>query len=341
MSGARHTADNQTSCNRHRLFPEPRGKVGRLTAHRLFRILLPLAAVLGVGALVAGCSAVGALNAVTTRNTYSLQANVAYGPLTRQKIDIYRPAQVSPPDGWPVVVFFYGGSWNTGERTDYVFVGEALASRGILTLIADYRLYPDVRYPEFLNDSAQALAYGLDHAKALGGDRSRVFVMGHSAGGYNAAMLALDPRWLSATGHTPGDLAGWIGLAGPYDFYPIVNPDAKPVFFHPDYPPHSQPIAFSPPTAPRTFLAATKGDVLVNPQRNTAQLARKLQAAGVPVTEHIYERGSHVTLIAAFSWPLRWLMPVLEDVTAFVLQAPAAKRTALRPEPGDTPTGSK
>jgi acetyl esterase/lipase len=119
----------------------------------------------------------------------------------------------------------------------------------VMTLVADYRLYPEVRYPDFLSDSAQALAYGFEHAAQLGGDPRRVFVMGHSAGGYNAAMLALDARWLKAAGHVPNELAGWIGLAGPYDFYPITNPDAKPVFFHPDYPANSQPIGFTSPDA--------------------------------------------------------------------------------------------
>jgi acetyl esterase/lipase len=142
--------------------------------------------------------------------------------------------------------------------------------------------------------------------------------MGHSAGGYNAAMLALDARWLKVAGHTPKELAGWIGLAGPYDFYPIVNPDAKPVFFHPNYPPNSQPMDFTSPDAPNTFLAAAMDDKVVNPQRNAVQLADKLQAAGVPVTLKLYPHASHTTLIGAFAWPLRWIAPVLEDVQAFV-----------------------
>lgn len=272
--------------------------------------------------LLAGCSATGALNAVTPSSGYTLTANVAYGSQPRQKLDIYTPTVAPPPKGWPVVVFFYGGSWNTGARTQYQFVGEALAARGVLTLVADYRLYPEVRYPDFLGDSAQALAHGFDHAAQLGGDPKRVFVMGHSAGGYNAAMLALDARWLKAEGHVPKELAGWIGLAGPYDFYPITNPDARPVFFHPDYPVHSQPIGFTSPEAPRSFLAAAVDDKLVNPQRNTVQLAEKLQAAGVPVSLKLYPRANHITLIGAFAWPLRWIAPVLDDVLAFIEATP-------------------
>ena len=294
--------------------------------NRLRRKALKTAAALALTAALAAvssCSGVGTLNTLT-RSSADLKTNVAYGNLPRQKLDIYTPAGDAPTDGWPVVVFFYGGSWNTGERADYRFVGEAMASRGILTLVADYRLYPQVRYPDFLIDSANALDWGLDNAARLGGNPKRVFVMGHSAGGYNAAMLALDPRWLKAAGHSPSELAGWIGLAGPYDLFPTRNPDVQPVFFHPNYPPDSEPIDFIRPDAPRTFVAAPEHDDLVSPERSTQQLARKLAAAGVPVVVKSYEHVSHITLIGAFAWPLRFLAPVLDDVDAFVHAAPPA-----------------
>jgi len=279
-----------------------------------------------VAVLLSACSPIGTLNAVSAGGTkHAVTRDVSYGPLARQRLDIYRPSASSPPAGWPLVVFFYGGSWSSGQRDDYAFVGAALADRGVVTLVADYRLYPEVRYPDFMKDSAKALSYGLDEAKRLGADPKRVFVMGHSAGGYNAAMLALDARWLKAAGHAPDELAGWIGLAGPYDFYPIKNPDAKPVFFHPNYPPDSQPIEFASAQAPRSFLGAAPDDDLVNPQRNTQQLASKLQAAGVPVTLQFYPRTNHLTLIGAFSWPLRWLAPVVDDVQAFIAAAPPAQ----------------
>ncbi|RZA05964.1 MAG: alpha/beta hydrolase, partial [Moraxellaceae bacterium] len=166
--------------------------------------------------VLVSCSPVTVLNSIASvGGGYIDKPNVDYGPLPRQKLDIYRPKTSAPDGGWPVVIFFYGGSWNSGERADYRFVGASLAARGILTLIADYRLYPDVRYPEFLKDSALAAAYGVDNATSLGGNPKRVFIMGHSAGAYNAAMLALDARWLNDTGHKPNQFAGWIGLAGP------------------------------------------------------------------------------------------------------------------------------
>ncbi|RZL39586.1 MAG: alpha/beta hydrolase [Rubrivivax sp.] len=283
---------------------------------------LALLTTLVVLTLLAACSPVTALNALAPGDTYTRTAGVAYGAHPRQQLDVYRPASAAPAGGWPVVVFFYGGSWNNGERGDYAFVGEALASRGILTLVADYRLYPEVRYPDFLHDSAAALAWGLGHAQGLGGNPRRVFVMGHSAGGYNAAMLALDARWLAPTGHAPRELAGFVGLAGPYDFLPIENPDAKPVFFHPNYPEGTQPLAHAGAGAPRSFLGAAASDKLVDPQRNSQALAERLQASGVPVTFKRYDRVGHMTLIGAFGRPLRWLAPVLEDVAGFINGAP-------------------
>ena len=273
---------------------------------------------------LSACAPVRVLNVLASASGgHVLTSGVAYGPLPRQALDVYTPTRPAPPDGWPVVVFFYGGSWNTGERAEYGFVGAALAARGVLTLVADYRLYPQVRYPDFLRDSALALGWGLDHAARLGGNPKRVFVAGHSAGGYNAAMLALDARWLAATGHQPVELAGWIGLAGPYDFFPSDNPQAQPVFFHPDYPARAQPIDFGSTRAVRTFLAAPVNDTLVSPTRSTQALASALQAAGTTVTLRLYGRVSHTTLIGAFAPPLRWVAPVLEDVMLFIDATPA------------------
>ena len=280
----------------------------------LLFVALPLAAV----TLLAACAPSATLKALTPRDTHSVTPAVAYGELTRQKLDVYKPAQAAAAGGYPVVVFFYGGSWTRGERANYAFIGEALASRGVLTLVADYRLYPEVRYPDFLSDCALALAYGLKQAAALGGNPKRVFVMGHSAGAYNAAMLALDARWLKAAGHDPAELAGFIGLAGPYDFLPMTNITTQPVFFHPNYPAGSQPLAYVSSKSPRSFIGAARKDALVDPVRNSEALAARLQAAGVPTTLQLYNRVNHVTLAAAFSAPLRWLAPVLDDVTAFI-----------------------
>lgn len=267
-------------------------------------------------ATLSGCSASGALNALVPSDSYTLRADVAYGPEARQLLDVYLPLQRRTPG--PVVVFFYGGSWTTGERATYRFVGEALASRGIAVVVADYRLSPVVKYPVFLQDSAQAVGWTFKNLHELGADAKQVFVMGHSAGAYNAAMLALDARWLGGAGMQPAQLAGWIGLAGPYDFLPIGNRDVQVAFEWPGTLANSQPMVHASKNSPPALLLAARGDTTVNPVRNTEALARRLQAAGVPVGLQVYDRVSHVTLVAALATPLRGLAPVLDDIAAFV-----------------------
>lgn len=269
-----------------------------------------------IAALISACSPLRVLNALVPSDTYTATRDLAYGPNPRHKIDVYQPRAGSQS---PVVVFFYGGSWNRGEREDYKFVAEALAAKGIVVALVDYRLYPEVRYPEFLEDGARAVAWVRREARRFSADPERLFVMGHSAGAYNAAMLALDARWLEAQGLSPSQLSGWIGLAGPYDFLPSTNPDVQPVFHHPDYPRGAQPIEHISKAAPRSFLGAASSDSVVNPDRSTRRLAEGLRAAGVPVTHKVYERVNHMTLVGAFARPLRGLAPVLQDVTDFIV----------------------
>jgi acetyl esterase/lipase len=284
----------------------------------LFLLLVPLIGLV----FLAIFKPILVLNVLAVGGAYQLTPDVAYGKLTRQKLDVYQPNTAAPIGGYPTVVFFYGGSWNRGDRADYKFVAAALASRGVLTFVADYRLYPEVRYPDFLNDSAQALAFGLENAAQYKGNPKRVYVMGHSAGAYNAAMLAFDARWLQAVKHSPAELAGFIGIAGPYNFLPMTNPDTQPVFFHPNYPSGSQPIDYVSKTSPRSFLGAAAVDHLVIPERNTMLLAERLTAAGNPPVLKLYDRVNHMTIIASFAAPLRWMAPVFDDVTNFIQSAP-------------------
>lgn len=288
------------------------------------RRLLMTSGALAAAAPLAGCSSLDLVNAASLAGAGRRVSDLAFGPHPRHRLDAYVPRGAPPKQGWPAVLFFYGGTWTRGHRSDYRFVGEALASRGMLTLVADYRLHPEVRWPSFLEDGARAVAWALSRSATtpeLQLDRRRLHLMGHSAGAYNAAMLALDPRWLQAHGLSPNDVAGWIGLAGPYDFLPIRDRDAQPVFHHPDYPPDTQPIALARAGSPPAFLAAAPKDELVNPERSTVSLARRLQALQVPTTLRLYDGVDHITLLGALSRPLRWMAPVLQDVSDFVLSS--------------------
>lgn len=283
--------------------------------------------VLSLLAGLTACSPLTVLNGVVPDDASRVVSGVPYGDNARQQLDIYVPPDVASP---PVVVFFYGGSWRSGSRADYKFVGDALASRGIMAVIADYRLYPDVAYPDFVLDSARAVAWTLHHIAGYGGDPAQVFVAGHSAGGYNAAMVALDGRWLARFDATPAMLRGWIGMAGPYDFLPIVARSLKPVFHFPGTPLDSQPIAHVSAAAPPALLMAGLADTTVDPERNTDGLAAALRAVHAPVTVVHYDRLGHALLAGALARPLRWRAPVLEDLARFVHETASA---AQRPVP--------
>lgn len=271
--------------------------------------LIALAAALGLGA----CSTVGALNAATPGRGPAAR-DIAYGDGPRRTLDVYAPRRTPAP----VVVFLYGGGWDTGAKADYAFAGKALAAQGYVAVIPDYRLYPEVRYPGFLEDSAQAVAWAKKHAAEYGGDPDRLVLMGHSAGAYNAAMLALDSRWLGAVGMDPKtDLKGMVGLAGPYDFLPLRSDRLKIIFGPEAQRPATQPVAYVDGGDPPLWLAHDAGDRVVDPG-NMTRLAAAVRAKGGSVETKTYKGLNHALLVGTLAWPLRFLAPVLRDASAFI-----------------------
>jgi acetyl esterase/lipase len=277
-------------------------------------------AVLLLAAALAACSPLSAVNAVSPGGGVRATTALRYDADTDKLLDVYQPpAGAAKVDGpAPVIVFFFGGNWVSGKRADYAFVGRALAARGYVVVIPDYRLYPQVRYPDFLHDAARAVAWTEREIGRYGGDPRRVYAMGHSAGAYNAAMLALDKRWLEREGLAPAVLRGWIGLAGPYDFLPIEDRTTRPVFDYPYTRADTQPVVHVAAGAPPALLVAARHDDTVDPARNTGHLAAALRQAGVPVREVYYDRVNHATLVASLSATLKGLAPTLDAVDAFV-----------------------
>lgn len=268
------------------------------------------------GTFAAACSPLSLFATLSPKDPASQVARgAAYGAGERQRLDVYAPRKGSQPA--PVAVFFYGGSWDSGRRQDYNWAGRALASRGFLTIVADYRLYPEVRYPGFLEDGAQAVAWASQNARGLGGDPSRTVLVGHSAGAYNAVMLALDGRYLQAAGVDPKSVKAMAGLSGPYDFLPIASDITQRIFGAADDLPSTQPLAYVRPDSPPAFLATGAADDMVWP-KNTIALARKLRDAGVPVEERHYDGVDHVNMVLALSRPLRGRAPVLDEMTEFL-----------------------
>lgn len=244
----------------------------------------------------------------------------AYGDGPRQRLDVYAP--VGRQGALPVIIFIYGGSWSSGDKDDYEFAGAALASHGFVTVIPDYRLVPQVRFPNFIEDCAAAVRWVEEHIAEYGGDPRRVVLVGHSAGAYNAIMLALAGDYLRAVGVDASAVRGAIGLAGPYDFIPFDVDATRNAFGQAPDPVLTQPVHFARRDAPPLLLLWGEDDTTVGP-RNLESLARAQRAIGGSVETKTYENVDHIDILLALSRPFRGRAPVLDDVSAFARRVTA------------------
>ena len=263
----------------------------------------------GLAGLLGGCSPATLLNATVSRRGFARETDIAYGSDARQKLDLYRPDV--PRSGGKTVVFFYGGSWESGARGDYLFVAQALAAGGYAVVIPDYRVYPAVRFPAFVEDGARAVRWTTDRVGA-----DKVFVMGHSAGGHIALMLAANTPYLGSAGVDRMKLKGAIGLAGPYDFVPLKSARLVEIFGGANNP-EIEAITFAKAPLPPALLIHGTADTIVYP-RNSTNLAAAWRAAGAPVDLKLYPDVGHVDVVAAFSGLLGGRAPTRTDVLAWL-----------------------
>lgn len=287
---------------------------------RLRATLVALAAL-----VLPSCSSVDVLNATIATQGLEIDHELVYAPGDRHGMDVYRADAAE--GARPVVVFLYGGAWQTGSRQDYLFAAAALARQGAVVFVPDYRLYPEVRYPAFIEDAAQAVAYAWRVAPSWGGDPRRVFIVAHSAGAYLAEMLALDPHYLNAAGMSPSDLAGVVSIAGPADFLPITGQDIKQVFGAHREDPATQPINHVDGRNPPMLLLHGNADETVL-LRNSTALAARIRAAGGPVELRTYPGVGHIGIVLGFAPLFRGRSPVLADTERFIMDTPAVEPVA-------------
>jgi acetyl esterase/lipase len=265
----------------------------------------------------------GVFNALMPKDRGSARVaqGLAYGPGARLRLDVYAPRARSAASR-PVIVFIYGGSWSSGRRQGYAFAARALAAKGFVVVVPDYRLVPEVRYPDFLRDCAAAVRWTRGNAGRWGGDGERIVLTGHSAGAYNAAMLALDPSLL---GSDRAAVRGFAGLAGPYDFLPLDDPASIGAFGDWPRPAETQPVGHAAAGAPPALLLHGADDTRVKP-RNSRRLAERLEAAGSDVRLKLYPGIGHVGILTALAIPFRRRAPVLADVARFAREVTAEDR---------------
>lgn len=284
---------------------------------------LALSAVLAVGVAIAFTSPPKLLSIIDRisgggTDTHRAGTAIPFGSHD-QTLDVWVPDAASETPR-PVIVFFYGGGWVKGDRDAYAFAGRALASRGFVVVIPDYRKVPQVRFPAFVEDGAEAVRWTRDNIARFGGDPDRIALAGHSAGAHTAVTLALDPRWLTAAGVAPDAVKAAIGLSGPYDFYPFDKKRSIDAMSHWPAPRDTQPIEWARADAPPMLLVTSSKDTVVRPY-NTENLAAKLRGLGAPVQTENYEGLSHEDVVVALSKPFRGKAPVLDRSVTFLDQA--------------------
>lgn len=260
------------------------------------------------------------------RQAIEFTGSIVYAGGARQTLDVCRPISAASA---PVVVFFYGGGWRSGRKGLYRYVAKALARRGYVAVVPDYRVYPEVRYPEFIEDAALAVRWVKDNIGRFGGDPETIFLKGHSAGAHIAAMLSIDARWLQRVGLSPRcDIAGLIGLAGPYDYLPLRDDTLKVIFGGADRQ-ETQPIFHVAPGAPPALLMTGSTDRLVEPG-NATRLAVRLRAAGNKATVRTYERVGHYLIVAALAPLLCFFLPVWRDIDSFIAEIVRSSQRAAQ-----------
>lgn len=274
-----------------------------------------LAAALLIWSL-SGCSIVRIFNALVPTGEMVQTHDVSYGKNVRQRLDVYVP-KGSATTVKPVIVFFYGGTWDSGAKEDYLFVAEALTSRGFIAVLPDYRVYPEVLFPDFLDDAAAAFAWTKTNIASYGGDPTRIFAMGHSAGAHIAAMLTYDAQLLTRAGASPRDIAGFIGLAGPYDFLPLKSERLKIIFGPPDQLARSQPINFVAGNEAPALLLHGTADTTVGPH-NSANLAQRVAQRGGHARYLSYPGMNHRDLVVNLAAPFRGNYTLLHEIAGFV-----------------------
>jgi len=277
----------------------------------------PLRLLLLIGFLpLSGCTGFDLVNAPVTTCGYTQTTDIPYGPIPRQKLDVYVPRHATT--NTRVVIFLYGGEWQAGEKANYRFAGQALGSKGFIAVLPDYRIYPEGRFPMFVQDAALAVRWVHDNIASFGGDPTHIYLMGHSAGAHIAALVTLDARYLKEVGLDRNVIRATAGLSGPYDFMPYAEDrmifNMEPGDARPD--PRIEPINFADGHAAPFLALQGMKDATVTPD-NAFDLVAKIRAAGGEADVIVYPNLAHISVVVALAAEFRWLAPVLRDSTEF------------------------
>lgn len=280
----------------------------------LKRALIGAGAVLLTLGLVAACAPVQLLNGITPSRSFNLEKNLSYGELDRHKLDIYRAE--TPKAGAPVLVFIHGGGWDSGSKDIYKFLAEGFTLEGYDVVVPNYRLYPEARYPDFLEDSAKAVAFT---ARQFEG--RPLVLMGHSAGAYNVLMLGLNGDYLLENmTDVCQTVSGIVSLAGPVGIVPLESDPLITIF--PDrFTKEDAPLNHADNLVPALLLINGDEDKSVYPQ-NAQALGEKVSERGGKADVKIYEGLDHIDVVRLLSRHFDGDSSLKSDILAFIGRLP-------------------
>ena len=274
--------------------------------------------ILALGGFInTACSQVGLFTANIPAhfNDAKIVQNIAYGEAPLQKLSLYIPSSATENAPAPVLVFFHGGRWSDGNKEQYKFVADTFIKDGFIVALADYRKYPDVKFPAFVADAAGALAWVHDNIGKYHGDTARLYLAGHSSGAHMAALVATDPQYLAAYDLDRNIIAGFAGLSGPYAFKPD-EPDLEDMFGPPErYPLMRAPNFVDGGQPPMLLLHGLDDETVV--LKNAEKLRDAIEREGGQVTLKTYEGIDHIETVGSLMWFWSHKAPVKKDMLEF------------------------
>lgn len=259
---------------------------------------------------LAACAPVNILNALTPSSSFTKAADVSYGPLDRQALDIYKAD--NPKPGAPILVFTHGGSWDSGSKKIYKFFAEGFTREGYTVAVPNYRLYPEARFPDMIVDTTKAIKFVADSYPD-----TPLVVMGHSAGAYNTLMAVMNPQFAKAENlNTCARIAGVVAIAPPTGIIPLKEEPYITIF--PDrFTSKDAPLNQTENTIPPMLLVHGLDDKTVYPQ-NSQKLAELINARGGDATVKTYAGLSHIDVIKVISKHFDGDANVKPDVIDFI-----------------------
>ncbi len=257
------------------------------------------------------------LNRATVGNHAAVVHDVAYATETRQTLDVYSPKQ--PRADKTIILFTHGGSWQHGDKKDYIFLAQNLAKYGFYVAVMNYRLAPKHIYPHFVEDTIQAINYlgAEQNATMYGYCNKSIVVMGHSAGAFNVMAALYHGKHLAHQITALTQIKALIGIAGPYSFEHRGDPVAKDAFAQDIAPDHIMPSYFAFKNEVQHLLLVASKDNLVGIE-NAEKMQQALLAVGNQVELVNIKYTTHVSIIASLAQGLEHLFMTKKVVLDFL-----------------------